>query len=269
MSPEDLAARLGIDGELPHLAEALTHPSYSNEQRRGQRMDNQRLEFLGDAVLGLCVTELLMARFPNANEGELSLIRSSLVSTDALAYWAREVDLGAALRLGRGADLAREREQKNVLADAVEAVVGAVHVDRGLDAARALVLAIVSEPLGRVESVPSLGRDPKSALQEHVQASGSPSPRYRVVSSQGPDHDREFVVAVEVEGEPLAEGRGRSKKLAEQAAARAALAHLGVPHGDDAHPDSVRAENSAGPDTLSGRSRGGAGAPPAPAEEES
>jgi ribonuclease-3 len=268
--PEDLAARLGLEGELPHLAEALTHPSFSNEQRRAQRVDNQRLEFLGDAVLGLCVTELLMTRFPRANEGELSLIRSTLVSTDALAGWARTVDLGTALRLGRGADLAREREQKNVLADAVEAVVGAVHLDLGLDAARTLVRAIVAEPLGRLETVPSVGRDPKSALQEHVQASGSPSPRYRVVDSHGPDHDREFLVAVEVAGELLAEGRGRSKKLAEQAAARAALEKLGLTATEpsEAPPDSENANAVRGEPAPVVSAPPEAGEPPASTKEE-
>src|SRR4051812_22701297 len=99
MLPSELIRRLDIEGDLPHLAEALTHPSFSNEQRGGKRIDNQRLEFLGDAVLGLCVTELLMDRFPGAREGELSMMRSTLVNTDALAAWARQVELGAALRV--------------------------------------------------------------------------------------------------------------------------------------------------------------------------
>src|SRR5262245_25900226 len=121
MLPDDLALSLGLDGSLEHLEEALTHPSFANEQRRLPRVDNQRLEFLGDAVLGLCVTELLMGRFPASNEGELSRMRSLLVNTDALASWARSVRLGVLLRLGKGADAAGERDQTNVLADAVEA----------------------------------------------------------------------------------------------------------------------------------------------------
>jgi len=219
ITPE-LAGRLRVDGDLPHLEEALTHSSFANEQR-ARRADNQRLEFLGDAVLGLLVGELLMNRLPSAKEGELSLLRSLLVNTEALAAWARAVDLGPALRLGRGADAAGDRQQDSVLADAVEALVGAVYLDRGLEATRALAAAIVEEPLGRL--VAGAGRDPKSELQEQVQAEGGSSPRYRVVATEGPDHRRAFVVAVEVDGATLGEGRGRSKKLAEQAAARAAI----------------------------------------------
>jgi ribonuclease III len=206
-----------------HLEEALTHPSFANEQRLGRRADNQRLEFLGDAVLGLFASEILMERFPAAKEGELSLMRSQLVNTEALAAWARSIDLGPVLRLGRGADAAGERERDNVLADAVEALVGAVYLDRGIAASRRFSAAIVAEPLSRLERAPVVGRDPKSELQEQVQAEGGPSPRYRVVGVEGPDHRRAFVVVVEVNGEVLGEGRGRSKKLAEQAAARAAI----------------------------------------------
>jgi ribonuclease-3 len=218
--PPELAERLRLDVDLPHLAEAVTHSSFANEQR-GRCPDNQRLEFLGDAALGLLVGELLMERLPAAKEGELSLMRSQLVSTEALAAWARAVGLGPALRLGRGADAAGDREQDSVLADAAEALVGAVYVDRGLIAARALAATIVEEPLARL--VTGAGRDAKSELQEQVQAEGGTSPRYRVVATEGPDHRRAFVVVVEVDGAVLGEGRGRSKKLAEQSAARAAI----------------------------------------------
>jgi ribonuclease-3 len=228
MPDEDLLARLGLAGDLPHLEEALTHPSYSNEHRRGKRADapvadNQRLEFLGDAVLGLCVSELLMRRYPDAHEGELSLMRASLVNAEALAAWARGLSLGPSLRLGRGADAAGERDQTNVLADALEAIVAAVYLDRGLDAARELSATIVASSLDRASGGRAFVRDAKSELQEVVQATGRSSPRYHLVRAEGPDHQREFVVRVEVDGETLAEGRGRSKKLAEQAAARAAL----------------------------------------------
>ena len=223
MDPRELAARLGIEGDVPHLGEALTHPSFANEIRRAPRVDYQRLEFLGDSVLGLCVTELLMALRPFADEGELSLLRASLVSTDALAAWARAADLGAALRLGRGAAAARERAQKNLLPPAGEAIVGAGYRHSGLEAARALSRAVVAEPLSRIEAGGAVGRDPKSELQERIQAAGRSSPRYRVVETRGPDHAREFVVEVFVEDEVLGVGHGRSKKLAEQAAAQAAI----------------------------------------------
>jgi ribonuclease-3 len=221
--PDALLERLRLTGELAHLDEALTHPSYANEQR-GRLPDNQRLEFLGDAVLGLLVGEILMERFPASKEGELSLMRSLLVSAEALAAWARSVELGPSLRLGRGADTAGERERDNVLADVAEALVGAVYLDRGLSAARDLAIDIVAEPLAQLQERGPVGRDAKSELQERVQAAGGPSPRYRVVGTEGPDHRREFVVEVEVDGRVLGQGRGRSKKLAEQAAARAAIA---------------------------------------------
>lgn len=229
---EELTLRLGIEGELAHLEEALTHPSYSNEHRRGACADNQRLEFLGDAVLGMCVSELLMESYPAANEGELSLLRSSLVNTDALASWARNHGVGAALRVGRGADAAGERDQKNVLADAVEAIVAAVYLDRGVAAARELSRSIVAQPLERLGAAALPGRDPKSELQERVQAAGRSSPRYRVVGTEGPDHRREFLVEVEVGGEVLGAGRGHSKKLAEQAAAQAAIQASAQPPPD-------------------------------------
>jgi ribonuclease-3 len=254
--PEALAACLGPAVELPHLVEALTHPSFSNEQRGKRRADNQRLEFLGDAVLGLLVSELLMLRFPSAQEGELSRMRSLLVNTEALAAWARRVGLGQALRLGRGADAAGERDRDNVLADAVEALMGAVYLDRGETDARALAAEVVGEPLSRLEAGQAAGRDPKSELQERVQADGGTSPRYRVVGSEGPDHQRVFLIVVEVGGRVLGEGRGRSKKLAEQAAARAAIDAYAETfsssrrRGEPSAPDDTEGPRSEVPTTL-------------------
>lgn len=239
--PGELGQLPELQGDLPHLEEALTHASFANEQRSARRVDNQRLELLGDAVLGLCVTEILMERFPDAREGELSLMRASLVNTDALAAWARAVGLGAALRLGRGADVAGERDQTNVLADATEALVAAVYLDRGLETARALSRRVVEGPLTRFQGGTRLGRDPKSQLQERIQARGGSSPRYRIIGVEGPDHERVFTAVAEADGELLGEGRGRSKKLAEQAAARAALDALAGGAGRGG------AEASAGP----------------------
>jgi ribonuclease III len=256
MLPSELIRRLDIEGDLPHLVEALTHPSFSNEQRGGKRIDNQRLEFLGDAVLGLCVTELLMERFPGAREGELSMMRSTLVNTDALAAWARQVELGAALRVGRGAEAAGEREQTNVLADATEAIVGAVYLDRGLESAQALSRTIIADPLARLTSGSPLGRDPKSELQELVQARGASSPRYRVVGTEGPDHDRVFLVVVEVDGETIGTGRGRSKKLAEQASARAALDASAAPQPAVAPEGVAQTSTPEAPVAEAGAARG-------------
>lgn len=220
--PDALRALLGSEDDLPHLEQALTHPSYANEAKRGKREDYQRLEFLGDAVLQLCVSESLVRAYPDAREGELSRMRARIVSTDALAVFAREVDLGAALLLGRGADAAGERYQSNVLADALEAVIGAVYLDRGGDAAREIVASVVA----RAEAEVSPERDPKSELQERVQALGGSAPKYELLETTGPDHRREFLVRVEAMGRVLGEGRGRSKKAAEQEAAKRGLLAL-------------------------------------------
>jgi ribonuclease-3 len=216
--PSPVLARLGLEPAPARLLEALTHPSWSNE--RVGAPDNQRLEFLGDAVLGLCVSELLMERFPGADEGELSRMRSTLVSTEALAAFAREVGLGGCLRLGRGARELGEATKDSVLADALEALVGVTFAERGIDAARGAVLAIVGAHL---DGLRPEGRDPKSELQERVQALGRGTPRYRVVVAEGPSHAPRFEVEVEVDGEVLGRGDGTSKKRAESQAAREAL----------------------------------------------
>ncbi len=205
-------------GAVERFEEALTHASFANEVGV---LNNQRLEFLGDAVLGLCVSEMLAEAHPDADEGMLTRMRSALVNAEALAGWARRVDLGACIALGRGATLGSEREQTNVLADTAEALVAAVYEARGLAAARALVRDIVGELL---EKAPSLGgRDPKSALQERVQARGLPPPTYRVVEVRGAPHEQVFVVDVMVGEDAVGRGEGRSKRMAERAAATAAL----------------------------------------------
>ena len=210
------------EGELPRFEEALTHTSFANETKA---RDNQRLEFLGDAVLGLCVSELLTAAHPDADEGALTRMRAALVNAEALARWARAVDLGASLALGRGARAGNEREQTNVLSDAVEAIVAAVYEARGLDGARAVVREVVRAPMAHSET---LGvRDPKSLLQEKVQAEGRIAPQYRVVSTSGPAHEQLFVVECVVATEVIGRGEGRSKRLAERAAALAALSMRG------------------------------------------
>jgi ribonuclease-3 len=208
-------------GPIPRLDEALTHPSFANE---AGTPDNQRLEFLGDAVLGLCVSEMLATAHRGADEGKLTRMRSALVNAEALAAWARRVDLGACVALGRGAKLGTERQQTNVLADAVEAVVAAVYEVRGLEGARSLVGDVVGDLLDKADALSVL--DPKSELQERVQASGMPAPTYRVVDMRGVPHEQVFEVEVMVGAHALARGEGRSKRLAERAAASAALASL-------------------------------------------
>ena len=205
--------------EIPRLAEALTHPSFANETTTP---DNQRLEFLGDAVLGLSVTEALVHDHPDSGEGALTRMRAALVNADALATWARSVDLGASLSMGRGAHASAERDKTNVLADAVEALLAAIYLAQGLGPVRRLVREIMRH--GQAEGAELAGLDPKSKLQERVQANGEPSPRYRVVETNGPAHEPTFVVEVSVGERVVATGEGRSKRLAERAAAAAALA---------------------------------------------
>jgi ribonuclease III len=208
-------------GPIPRLDEALTHRSFANE---AGVPDNQRLEFLGDSVLGLCVSELLAAAHPDADEGKLTRMRSALVNGEALAAWARQVGVGACVAFGRGAKLGTEREQTNVLADAAEAIIAAVYEARGIDGARALVRDVVGNLLDRADELSAA--DPKSALQERVQARGLPAPTYRVVDLRGPAHEQIFVVEVLVGDAPVARGEGRSKRLAERAAAASALGNL-------------------------------------------
>ena len=215
-----LVASVG-EGAIARFDEALTHPSCGNETALP---DNQRLEFLGDAVLGLCVSELLSSTHPEANEGQLTRMRSALVNAEALAAWARRSGVGAALSLGRGARAGSERDQTNVLADATEALVAAVYEERGLEAARAFVREVVSESMSDAETLGML--DPKSALQEEVQARGMATPAYRVASSRGPQHDQVFEVEVLVGDVVLGRGEGRSKRHAERAAASDALGKL-------------------------------------------
>jgi ribonuclease-3 len=226
-----LSALVG-DGDIPRLAEALTHPSFANETPVA---DNQRLEFLGDAVLGLCVSELLSEMFPAADEGELTRLRAALVNADALARWARTIDLGASIALGRGARAGTERAQTNVLADAVEALVASVYLAHGLAGARRLAQVIMAESLA--EATSSGARDPKSQLQELVQAQGAAAPVYRVVSSRGPEHAPTFVVEVLVSGEVSGSGEGPSKRVAERAAAQSALRNADAARADASKSD--------------------------------
>ena len=209
------------EGELPRFEEALTHPSFANES---EAADNQRLEFLGDAVLGLCVSELLARTHPDADEGALTRMRSALVNAEALARWARTEGIGGSLALGKGARAGSEREQTNVLADAVEAVVASVYEAHGLEGARRLVEHVVQIPMREAEQLAT--RDPKSLLQEEVQGSGRGAPTYRVKGMRGPQHDPTFEVEVLVGTDVLGVGEGRSKRVAERAAAAAALTAL-------------------------------------------
>lgn len=218
-----LEGRLGVTLALPDLAlQALTHKSYVNEHKEVRLLDNERLEFLGDAVVDLAISDRLMGRFPNASEGELSKLRALIVNEDGLARIARRLQLGELLLLGRGEELTGGRDKNSVLADALEAVIGAVYRGSGLGT----VLEMVDRHFGDALEGVAQGRsglDYKTKLQEDVQTRMKVAPRYRVVSEAGPDHEKTFEVEVSIGSELYARATGRSKKEAEQAAARATL----------------------------------------------
>lgn len=231
---EDLPALAALEAALGHrfreshwLERALTHSSHRHESgETNSPGDYERLEFLGDAVLALITSEYLLHRFPDWTEGELSKARSQLVSAHSLFESARRLGLGAHLRLGRGEEKTGGREKPALLADAYEAVVAAIHLDAGLDAAAAFVRRSLLD--FAVDELAESLRSPdhKSALQEWLQARGRPPVSYRVVAESGPDHSKTFVVEVIHDGRTLAAGEGPTKKQAEQLAARRALSSL-------------------------------------------
>jgi ribonuclease-3 len=206
------------------LEEALTHPSLAYETQRSQ-VDNQRLEYLGDAVLELILSEQLFRSFAEGSEGVLTKLRARLVSRAALAKCARRIHLGDYLRMGRGEEGSGGRERDSTLADAFEALTAAVYLDGGLEAARRLVEGLSRDALEQLRAEPS-EQNPKGQLQEILQARGPGSLRYVVLREEGPDHRKSFVAGVEWNGQSLGEGGGGSKKEAEAAAAAAALGGL-------------------------------------------
>jgi ribonuclease III len=212
---ERLAHRFG-EPEL--LARALAHRSWVAEVP-GQR-SNERLEFLGDAVLGLVVTDHIFRAYPDLPEGELAKVRASVVSAAALAEIAGELGLGPALRLGKGEDASGGREKPSILADAAEAVIGAVYLDGGWDAASDLILELLGDRIADAAAGPG-GQDYKTRLQELAARVYETLPEYDVVDD-GPDHAKRFYATVSVGGQRFPGGEGRSKKQAEQAAARLA-----------------------------------------------
>ena len=207
------------------LEDALTHKSYVNEQRPAAGSDNERLEFLGDAVLSLVVSEQLAVLLPRSSEGALSKHKARLVSESMLADVARRLKVGSCLRLGRGEELSRGREKDSLLADAVEAVIAAVHLDGGLESSRRVVAGLLREELAQVASQQHRPgeNDYKTQVQEWCQRRFESLPSYAVVRESGPDHDKLFEVELSVNGAVVGRGTGRSKKEAEQSAARQAL----------------------------------------------
>src|SRR5215469_1434060 len=220
-----LEARIGYRFADPALLDhALTHISALGGLRN-RSGSYQRLEFLGDHVLGLVVSDMLFRTFPRADEGELSRRLADLVRKEACADVAQSIELGAAIRLGASESNAGGRSRIAILADVCEALIGAVFVDGGYEAAAALITRLWEQ---RMRAPKRPLRDAKTMLQEWAQAQGLPTPAYREIERRGPDHDPEFRVMVELPDRPPAEGIGRSKRAAEQAAAAAMLSHAGI-----------------------------------------
>lgn len=223
-----LEQKIGYSFGSRHLLTlALTHSSYANEHRAQNIVCNERLEFVGDSVLGFICAEYLYSRFGTKPEGELSKIRSSLVCETALDIYAKEIGLGEYLLLGRGEELAGGRERPSILSDAFEALIAAIYLDGGMEKAKEFVLPFITRALDDNEKTHALNRDYKTALQEIAQKNPGEIISYTVVGESGPDHNKIFEVSVYLNSNLLATGKGHSKKEAEQDAAHKALVLMG------------------------------------------
>ncbi len=226
MDLPELEAKLGFVFEDKSLLQrALTHRSYLNENFNLPWLDNERLEFLGDSILGFVAAEYLYHHFPEMKEGDLTSLRAALVRGETLAQYAEELHLGQHLLISRGEEAAGGRARPALLAATFEAVVGALYLDRGLEAARTLILSVIRS---KTESIVQerLDRNAKSLLQELSQGRLKVTPVYRTIETRGPDHAREFTVQVLLGDRAYGVGSGRNKQTAEQAAARAAIEQL-------------------------------------------
>ncbi len=224
--PDNLTAILNYSFKNQELlSEAFRHPSYVYEKDDPGVSDNQRLEFLGDAVINLAISHLLMESFPEMKEGDLSKYRASLVSESGLHFIARELELGDYLLLGKGEERTNGREKPSILTDALEALIGAIYLDGGFTDALRVIEGIFSPLLNRIGLGGSIN-DFKTELQEYSQEDFQSTPEYRLEKETGPDHNKTFYVAVYLKGNVLGRGEGKSKKEAEQRAAKEALACL-------------------------------------------
>jgi len=221
---KDFQARLGYTFNAPLLLrKALTHASYVHEEKLESIESNERLEFLGDAVLELSISDLLYHRFPDLPEGKLTQRRAGLVCEPSLAQLARRLGVGDMLFMGVGADQTGGRELDSILSDAIEALFGAVYLDGGMDAAKDLIIRLFES---LVDSISAPPRDYKTTLQEILQKNSRSTAVYRIISESGPSHNKEFVAEVMHQGNVIGIGRGLSKKIAEQNAAQVALQGL-------------------------------------------
>ena len=202
------------------LQNALAHSSYANERWHNSLKSNERLEFLGDSILGMVVAEYLYHKFPDRPEGELTRMRADMVCETSLAAIADRLSLGNHLLLGHGEEQGGGRKRASILADAVESIIAASFLDGGMEAARGIIsrFVLTNVPVNRLQNV-----DYKTALQELVQQKKNQALAYRLIGESGPDHDKHFIVEVTLNGEPVGQGNGTSKKRAEQDAARVAI----------------------------------------------
>jgi len=199
---------------------ALTHRSWVNEHK-GERTSNERLEFLGDAILEFVVSREIYNQFPGKEEGYLTALRANLVNTVALAEFAKKLDLGSVLYLSKGEEDSGGRINTSLLADTVEAIIGAIFIDRGIHDAEDFIKENLMSDVTKIASEPL--KDPKSRLQEYAQSQGFPAPKYKVVEESGPDHSKKFLIEVIVNDSSWGRGEGKNKGAAEQAAAGQAL----------------------------------------------
>jgi ribonuclease-3 len=231
-TPQSFARRLNLPVQDARLVgRALTHRSYLNEHSEALE-DNERLEFLGDAVLDFVVGAWLYNHFPEMSEGEMTRLRAALVSTERLGEFGAQIEIGRALRMGHGEEESGGRTRNAMLCNAFEAVVGAIYLDAGITAVQVFLDPLLDHSVIEIRNGQG-DRDPKSLLQEWVQALGGDAPQYRIVAETGPDHSKFFEVEVVVQGRSLARGEGRSKQAASKIAAREALKTLDTQKNGD------------------------------------
>jgi ribonuclease III len=247
-------ARLGIRfRDLTLLDRAFIHRSFLNEllDDNAELVDNERLEFLGDTVLGYLVSERLYHIFPQQQEGDLTNLRSALVRRETLARMAQDLELGSHLKLGHGEEDSGGRTRPATLCAVFEALVGAIYLDLGTDTTKDVIFRLLAGDIERLQAATHT-KDPKSRLQEHVQANEGMTPRYKVAESIGPDHAKHFVMLVQVNGRPRGVGQGRSKQEAAQQAAAMALHRSGLPAAEYVPNPELEAKHGFGEGKASG-----------------
>ncbi len=210
-----------------NLLLALTHSSYANEKRNEGLSSNERLEFLGDAVLNIVISDYIFKKRPNLSEGEMSKTRASMVCESALMKCAESIKLGSFIMLGKGEENTGGRQRASILSDAFEAVIGAIYIDGGIEKASKFIFMAMSEIIGHMDNS-EVFIDYKTKLQEVIQKTSEDKIFYQILEEKGPDHDKEFVIQLSIGNNVLGTGVGKSKKEAEQNAAKAALAKLKV-----------------------------------------